>query len=102
MKKLLLIALAPLLIFAESAFATLPPLWQGVKEMEAILKSEQLKEHFTSGDQIQEIIKGENNTYYVRGNNAACIVEVTYLPTERPGPAQFTLNFKGTADQFIP
>lgn len=94
MKKLLFATVAPLFILTQSAFAALPPLWQGVKEMEAILQSEQLKEHFVSADQIQEITKTDGNTYFVRGNRASCIVEVIYLSPENLGPAQFTLSFQ--------
>lgn len=94
MKKRLFFAATPLLLFAQSAFAALPPLWQGVREIEAILKDHQLKEHFSSADQIQEIVKGEDNTYTIRSNNRECIVHVIYQPMMHPGPAKFTLNFQ--------
>ncbi len=92
-KKLLLALTLLCATLSQKGFAALAPLWQGVREIEAIFKSEDFKEIFTSADQIQEIRK-EGNSYYIQGTHHACVAEVVYLPSDRPGPAKFQLNFE--------
>lgn len=89
MKKLIFFFLLPL-----SLQAVLPPLWQGTKEIKAILSDEQFGTIFDSGEILEEIRK-ESNGYVVIGSKHSAKVEVVYLPNEagRVGPATFKLIF---------
>lgn len=72
--------------------AALPPLYQAKKEMEAILTSPELGQHFHSGEVLQGITKVANG-YLVVTNQSAMFVEVRYAQDKRVGPARFHLIF---------
>jgi hypothetical protein len=83
------------------AEAVLPPLWNSVREIQAILKDEQLGHFLTSADLIEEIRK-EGDGYYILGSQHACRVQVIYtpLPQGMVGPSPFHLVFS-TTDKFL-
>ena len=75
--------------------AVLPPLYQTANEIKAILASEELGTHLSSGEVIVKIEKQENG-YEITTNYNHLLVSITYEPVNRPGPAQFTLKFQKT------
>ena len=70
----------------------LPPLYEGIKELQALLASHELSQKLGSGDVIEKIEKTENG-YKITTNKRDLEVEVYYTPTGRIGPAAFTLKF---------
>lgn len=94
MKKIVCTVLSALLFYTTSAFAVLPPMWQSVSEIETMLQSPYLKEHFSSHEPIEEIRKEESDTYVLRTRSHSVRVRVHYHPSTRPGPTQFSLSFE--------
>lgn len=94
MKKYLVVTF---LCFASQAFAVLPPLYQGKKEIEAIFSHPQFGETLPSGDVIQEITKVSSG-YLIITNKRIVPVVVEYKKTQQIGPSQFTLEFKSSID----
>lgn len=92
MKKLLCIIL---LTATCPCFCALPPLWQSVREIEAILESEELGKHFEAHAPIIEISK-IGNGYLIRTEKQEVVVEVRYLPGKMMGPTNFELKFNGS------
>lgn len=78
--------------FVQTAFALLPPLYQSIDEMKAILISEELSKHLDSADLILSIQRNSNG-YEITSNLHTLQVDIIYLPAEKPGPAKFDLKF---------
>ena len=78
---------------AGSPFATalLPPFYQDVKEIEAILESPSLKGY--SGEQIMQISKKEAG-YCLETTRYIFNIEVKTLPSSKIGPAEFEVKFQ--------
>lgn len=91
MKKLIIAFV--LLFTVEKGFALLPPLYEGIAEIRAILTDEKLSEVLTSGEVIQEIHKTDAG-YMFYTNHHQLNVVVKKLPAQGPGPAKFELEFK--------
>lgn len=72
--------------------AVLPPLWEGVAEIKAILNDSKLGELLGAGELIDQIIKTESG-WIVLTNKHELEIKVVYQPQEMPGPAHFTLEF---------
>lgn len=72
--------------------AILPPLWEGVSEIKAILSDEHLKDYLDSAEIIGQITKVSNG-YLIKTNRSELLAEVKTLPQERPGPAKFEILF---------
>lgn len=72
--------------------ALLPPLWEGVSEIKAILTDEHLKDYLDSAEIIEQITKVSNG-YLIKTNRSELLAEVKTLPQERPGPAKFEIQF---------
>jgi hypothetical protein len=91
MKKLivcLLVMLAPI----HMCYAILPPLYQSVEEIKAILKDKRLSEVLSSSNTITNIIKIDNG-YSIETEDSSVVVDVIYIPTKLLGPAKFKLEF---------
>ncbi|NGX62912.1 MAG: hypothetical protein KR126chlam6_00314 [Candidatus Anoxychlamydiales bacterium] len=89
MKKLFLIII---LLFSTQLHAILPPFYQSVNEIEAILKDSKLQDDADSAYPILEIMKVEGG-YIIITSRYQQKIEVKYIPQELMGPAKFELNF---------
>jgi hypothetical protein len=92
MKKYLLASLVSFVLLQNTLPAVLPPLWQGVREIEAILSDKHFGKELDSGESILEIKKTENG-YLIITNRREHPVHIIYKPQSRPGPAQFEIEF---------
>lgn len=72
--------------------ALLPPAWQSVAELQAILQNEQLKNYLQSGDLIEKIQR-TNNGWIISTNHSEIMAIVTPESQSIPGPQKFTINF---------
>lgn len=72
--------------------AALPPLAQSIREIEAIIKDPQLYQLLDSAESIRDI-KRTDGGYLVITAHQSLEVTITYLPSDRPGPAKFALQF---------
>ena len=89
MKKFIILLL---FVFAVKANALLPPLYQSLKEIDAIISNEQLKEELGSAEAVLEI-KRVKDGYLVLTRQYMLKVEVIYIPRKIIGPAKFELRF---------
>ena len=89
MKKLMFI------FFASATFAALPPLAQGIRELQTLLADQRLYESLGSGEAIKEIIRTESG-YLVVTRNYELQVDLKYGGGDRRliGPIHFELEFK--------
>lgn len=93
MKKLISVfVLAVTFISATPGFALLAPIYQSVKELEAILADRALFDQLKPNESIQEI-KHINDSYVIITNVHQMIVDVIYIPTAQVGPQEFKLDF---------
>lgn len=93
MKKKMTILIAFAALFISHVEALLPPLYEGIAEIRAILSDEKLSQSLTSGEMIQEIQKTENG-YTILTQHHQLDVVIKPLPARGPGPARFDLEFK--------
>lgn len=93
MKKLLF-SLYGCLFLTGTLSALLPPLYQNIAELKAILSDDKISECLQSGDVIEEIRK-TNEGYLIVTNHREVLAEVVYQPAENIGPAKFKIIFKG-------
>jgi hypothetical protein len=91
MKKILF-ALTVFLSFNGIAFSSLPPLWQNVAEINAMINDKELANHLTSGDVIQDIKKTDDGWIIVTNHNHLP-VHIVYATMSQPGPARFNVVF---------
>ena len=92
MKKLLLGI--SLLTLSASVFAALPPYHQSVKEIKAILDSEDVASKLGSARAISSIVRDGTN-YTVTTADCTLSVQITYVSPPRPdyvGSARFKLH----------
>ncbi len=80
-------------LFLSTSFAVLPPLYQGLREIDAIISDDQIRDYFSSGETILEISKNENG-YALISNKQKVQVDIEYLHTEVMGPSKFKLHFQ--------
>lgn len=73
-------------------FAALPPLFEDIAEIKAILDEKRLSQLLESGESIKEIQKIEKG-YVIKTNQHKVFVKVIYKPNVMPGPAQFDIEF---------
>lgn len=73
--------------------AALPPAWEGVRELRAILEDKQLSQYLNSGDVI-ESLHHEGNMWIIQTNHSQIEVEVIHEPRSQPGPGTITLHFQ--------
>ncbi len=83
-----------LIIFfiAAKGFCALPPLYQSLKELDAVLSDDRLIEELSSGEPILEI-KRDDDSYFIYTNKHILKVQVVYIPTQYMGPSKFELKF---------
>lgn len=94
MKKLIFI------FFASTTFAALPPLAQGVRELQALLSDSRFYESLGSAELIKDIIRTETG-YLVLTQHYAMRVDLKYGGSNDQkwvGPAQFQLEFQTPVD----
>lgn len=84
--------LAALILVSASAEALLPPVWQGVAEIRAIVNSKELNQYLDSGDILESITKHEEG-WIIQTNRSSVFVKVKEEPQDRPGPEKFHLEF---------
>jgi hypothetical protein len=100
MKKFLLLSLCSI----APAFAVLSPMNQSVRELTTILASNELRSALPQGEFIQEITvqnlisqEGEPSVwrrlYTISTASDQVSVTLTYTPSKRVGPQQFSLEF---------
>lgn len=90
--KTISLLLLTFLIAAGNAEAVLPPLYESLKEYQALLNDKKLTEYLQSGELILDIKRNENN-FQIVTNKHMLIVDIVYVPTGRIGPAEFRLEF---------
>jgi hypothetical protein len=74
------------------AFGALPPIWQGVAEIKAILNDPQLATVLDSGE-ILESIERSGQGWMITTSQSEVRVEVIAQKMTMPGPELFRLNF---------
>lgn len=75
-----------------SGYALMPPLWEDVAQIEAILNDQQLKNYLDSAD----VIIGINRTkkgWVIATNHREVHVKVTAVPQSMPGPGHYAIEF---------
>lgn len=92
MKRVPILSFAAAILFTLHVQAALPPLYQGIKEIQAILESAELAQKLPSGDVIEEI-KRTDTGFSITTNKRELQVHVTYVKTGKIGPDDFTLRF---------
>lgn len=70
----------------------LPPLYEGIKEIQTILASPELSSKLTSGDVIEKIERTETG-FRITTNKRSVDVKIDYEKTQNIGPASFKLTF---------
>lgn len=75
------------------SYAALPPLYNSLAELKAILEDKQLEESLTSGQAIVAL-KRVDDGYVIETPKYTLKVNVTYLPQAMPGPGKFKLLFQ--------
>ena len=86
-----------LLLFSSTTYAVLPPLYQSLREIDAIISDERVQNFFTSGERIEEISKNDDG-YVIISNKRKVQVNVLYIPTQNIGPVKFELQFHEAQD----
>lgn len=82
-------------------YALMPPLWEDVAQIEAILQDQHLKDHLDSGD----IIVGINRTkkgWVIVTNHKKLPVKVQALPQSMPGPGHYAIEFGSAKNVPLP
>lgn len=74
-----------------SLAAALPPLYQGVAELNALIHDSRMKE-IPDGDAIESITKTKDG-WEVTTNHSLLQVDIENVPQQRPGPTHFRLKF---------
>lgn len=82
-----------LLFFPAIASAILPPAWQGVAELKAILEAPELPQFLDSAEIVEGISKVEKG-WMIKTSRSQIFVEVLLKPQKMPGPEKFELQFK--------
>ncbi len=91
MKKIIF-TLALFMFAGNISYAALPPLYQGIREIKAIIEHQEFSENLGSHEVVMDIVRIEQG-YLIITNYSHMIVEVVYLPQEMSGPGQFELIF---------
>ncbi|MBN9378960.1 MAG: hypothetical protein J0H93_11340 [Chlamydiales bacterium] len=71
-------------------FAALPPIFEDIAEIKAILDDQKFINLLDSADSIKEISKKENG-YLVKTNKLEIFARIIYKPIPRPGPLSFDI-----------
>ncbi len=79
--------------FASSGFALLPPLAQGIREIQTLLSDSRLYGALGSAEIIQEIVRNETG-YMIVTPHYVLQADIHYLPLGKVGPAKFEFEFR--------
>lgn len=74
-------------------FSILPPAWQDVAELKAILEDRHIDEYLQSGDVILQIAKSDHGWTIVT-NHSKFYADVVPLPQKMIGPEKFEIRFR--------
>ena len=88
---MLKIAISSLLLAAPLC-AVLPPFYESVREIQALVSDSRMHERLGSAETIENIARTETG-YFVETRNYRMEVDMEYLPAGRPGPAKFRFDF---------
>lgn len=94
MKKMIT-ALVAMLLTTQCVFAALPPLAQSLKELKAILNSDEVADSLGMAEPIIEISRTEEG-YLIRTQSQKLSVDVIYKSSKIIGPVPFDLKFHKT------
>lgn len=81
--------------------AALPPLYQSLREIDAIISDERLSKELGSAEAILGIKKIKDG-YLITTINYHVKVDVIYIPQKMIGPAKFELKFHEKAPKMVP
>lgn len=84
---------AGLVFCSQPAFALLPPLFESIAQIKAILDAPELKIELQSGDVIESISRNESG-WEIQTNKRELQIEVVSLPLKQPGPGQYEIHFQ--------
>lgn len=93
MKKCGMFGIVCALLLAQPVFAALPPLYQSLAEIKAIVNSNEMGNTFPSSQVVRSIHKEEDGSYLILTDQMQVKVEIQYLPSAHPGPLKFRLIF---------
>lgn len=93
MKKWILFSIALFNFTHHGLFAALPPLYESVRELQAILSDDKLGQVLSSGDLILEIKKTDAG-FLIITNKHEVLARVISEPSKLMGPAQFKIVFE--------
>lgn len=74
------------------AYSLMPPIWEDVSQIEAILNDPHLKDHLESGDALLGI-KRTKKGWVIITNHKKLHVKVQALPQSMPGPGHYAIEF---------
>lgn len=77
---------------AKPALGALSPLDQSLKEIQAIVESQELRQNLKTSESIKDIWR-VGNRYIISTENRQLVVDVVYSQRQGPGPKEFKLNF---------
>lgn len=90
MKKL--IAILFLLLLAQPTFALLSPLNQSIEEIHTLIVSKELQNYLPQSEGLQEVLRIDNG-YLLKTATLQMVVEIIYLPMQRPGAQAYKFVF---------
>ena len=73
--------------------AALPPLYQSIREYEAILNSDELDDYLGSEQVIQALYSIPKGGYHVITQDKVLYVEIIYIGNEMAGPLNLEIKF---------
>ena len=79
-------------VIAAPCQALLPPVWQGIAEVKAIINDPRLRDYLNSGEVLEGITRKDTG-WVIHTNQSQVKVEVVPLPQSMPGPEKFDLRF---------
>ena len=83
-------------LFSTPLSAALPPVWQGIAEVKAIVSDPTLDKYLDSADILEGIYHTEEG-WIIKTNRDELLVEVVPTPQSMPGPMHFELKFHPTS-----
>lgn len=73
--------------------AALPPLYQSIREYEAILNSDELDDYLGSEQVIQVLYSVPKGGYHIVTQDKVLFAEIIYIGNEMAGPLKFEIKF---------
>lgn len=83
-------------LLAATSSAILPPAWEGVREIKAVLDNDALHHYLDSGDIIRSIEKTKFG-WEIHTNHSIIEIQVKKAAQAHIGPEQFELHFERRA-----